>query len=388
MEKLSDKNIIIVTHKSLMPVIPGNDLKRFLLKSNVNKLIYITHPLLLLKESSKLSSQFEFYENSNIKKTSNAHHWILPESIAYIKDFIYTLIWIIKSNKTFDIYFGINNLNAFSGLILKNLGRVKKVVYYTIDLYPQRFSNKVVNWIYHRLDRICVQYCDETWNVSPFLTKWRAKQGMVGEKFSRQVTVPIGIWFADMNIVPNHRVNIKKIVYVGHLKNFYGVDLIILALPEIIKKIPGVKLEIIGGGEQLDELKQLIGKLKLTSDVKFLGWKDKEEAEKLMSDASIGLAPFDTRVDEKLKNADPAKIKDYLSLGLPVVMTSASINASAIDRAKCGIIIDFTKESLVKAVVKLLSNRKLWSRYRKNARKYVKQFDWNILFSKNISRLT
>ena len=385
---LADKNIAIVTHRSILPCIPGDDLKRFLLNCGVNKLIYITHPLLLLKESYELRSKYEYHHTSKLMKTASAYQWILPEFLSYIKDFLYSIYWVLKSGQTFDIYFGMNNLNAFAGLVLKKLGRVKKVVYYTIDLYPQRFSSKIINWIYHKLDNICVKFCDETWNVSPFIAQWRARRGMIGNNYSRQFTVPIGIWFDDMKRVPLNKVNQKKIVYVGHLKNFYGVDLIIRALPLIRKKIPGIRLEIIGGGEQMEELKELANELSASLNVKFYGWKDKKQAEQLMSDGAIGLAPFNILIiDEKIKNADPAKIKDYLALGLPVVMTNATLNANSIAKAKCGAVVDYTPESLANAVIKLLSNENLRQEYRKNALEYVSQFDWNKLFSKNVSRL-
>lgn len=387
MENLKNKNFIIVTHRSLMPCIPGDDLKKFLL-TNGAKVLYITHPLILLKESKNLSSQFSIYEKNKLKKSSYAYHWILPEPLLMIKDFLYTLSWILKDNQIYDVYFGVNNLNAFCGLLLKKLGRVKKVVYYTIDLYPQRFPNKLINWLYHKIDRLCVQYSNETWNVSPFLTTFRAKKGAKGKKYSRQYTVPIGVWFHEIKKVSPEKISKNKIVYVGHLKNFYGVDLAIKALPQILSKIPNAYLDIIGGGEEMKKLKLLANSVNVNKNVKFYGWKEKKEAERIMSNAAVGLAPFNTTIiDEKVKNADPAKIKDYLSLGIPVVMTNASINANEIQKKKCGIVIDYNPQSLAKAVIFLLSNSLLREKYRKNALEYTKQFDWNFLFSKNISRL-
>lgn len=391
MEKLKDhlkgKNIAIVTHRSIMPCIPGDDLKKFLINNGCSRLLYIKHPLLLLEESHKLSSEGHLFKNGGLSKTFLAHHLKLPEPLLYLKDFIYTILWVFATRQKYDLYFGMNNLNAFAGLVLKRLGRVKKAVYYTIDLYPQRFNNKFINWVYHKLDKYCVRLCDETWNVSPFLAKYRARNGMTSPAYSRQFTVPIGIWFDEIERVPVGKVKKAKIAYVGHLKALYGVDLAIRALPLIRKNIPNVNLGIIGGGEQQEELQELASKLEVMDCVKFYGWKEKKEAEKLLADAAIGLAPFNTFVDEKIKNADPAKIKDYLALGLPVVMTNAPLNAKAIAKLRCGIVIDYTPESLAKAVVKLLSNKKLWAEYRKNALEYVQQFNWNNLFTKNISRL-
>lgn len=393
MEKLKDylksKNIAIVTHKSILPCIPGDDLKRFLLNCGVNKLIYITHPLLLLKESYGLRSKSEYHHLSKLIKTANAYHWMLPEPLAYIKDFIYSIYWVLKTGQTYDFYFGMNNLNALAGLVLKKLGRVKKVVYYTIDLYPQRFSSKIINWIYHKLDNLCVKFCDETWNVSTFMVQWRAGRGMTGNNYSRQFTVPIGIWFDDMKRVPLNKIKKTKIVYIGHLMPFRGGDLIIKSLPLIIKKVPKVRLEIVGGGQQLKELKQLAEKLKIKQHIKFHGFvRNDKKAEKLISDGSVGLAPYSTKVtDDQIKNSDPAKIKYYLALGLPVVTTNATLHAKSIDKARCGIVMDYTPESLANAVIKFLTNEKLLKEYRRNALQYVKQFDWNNIFSKNISRL-
>lgn len=384
---LKNKSIAIVTHKSIMPCIPGADLKKFVLENNCSKLIYLTHPLLYIKESYEFNSEGSYYAGTKEVKKFSAFHWVMPEPLLYIKDIICTLYWIWKTNQKYDIYFGINNLNALAGIMLRKFGRVNKVVYYTIDLFPQRFPNKLINWLYHKLDNFCVAYCDETWNVSPYLAEYRKKKGVKEQQYSRQFTVPIGVWFDEMKRVLVSKVKKTKIVYVGHLKQFYGVDLAIRALPLIRKRIPNAYLDIIGGGEQREELENLTKDLDLSRNITFYGWKEKKEAEKILADGALGLAPFNTDVDEKIKNADPAKIKDYLALGLPVVMTNASLNAEAISKLRCGIIIDYTPESLANAVIKLLSNKNVWEEYRKNAIKYVKQFDWNYLFSKNISRL-
>lgn len=384
---LKNKSVVIVTHRSVMPCIPGDDLKKFLLGNGCEKILYIRHPLLLLEESYNLTSDGHYFVEGQLTKSLKAYHFKLPEPLLYLKDFFYTLAWAFASNQKYDLYFGINNLNAFAGIMLKKLGRVKKAIYYTIDLYPTRFGNKLINWIYHRLDRYCVRNSDETWNVSPFLAKYRQQHGMTGPDFTRQHTVPIGIWYDEMKRVPPNKVRKATIAYVGHLKALYGVDLAIKALPLITRKIPQITLGIVGGGEQREELEALARSLHVENRIKFYGWKEKKEAEEIISSAALGLAPFNTAVDEKIKNADPAKIKDYLALGLPVITTNAPLTAEELQNKKCGMVIEYTPQSLANAVIKLLENNNLRLAYRKNALTYVKQFDWNYLFSKNISRL-
>lgn len=92
-------------------------------------------------------------------------------------------------------------------------------------------------------------------------------------------------------------------------------------------------------------------------------------------------------LDDKVKNADPGKIKDYTSAGLPVITTKAIYTWRDIEKFKCGIVINYNEDELAKAVILLLQNVNLLLQYRKNAVKYAKQFDWEKLFTENLIRV-
>ena len=49
---------------------------------------------------------------------------------------------------------------------MKTLGWVDKVVFYTIDFTPRRFKNKILNNFYLLIDKWCVKFADEVWNLS------------------------------------------------------------------------------------------------------------------------------------------------------------------------------------------------------------------------------
>ena len=80
-----------------------------------------------------------------------------------------TLLQVVKTGKSYDLYVGSNNLNASVGLILKTLGKVKRVVYFSPDWVLDRFGNLLLNRVYHWLDYICVKNCDMTWNSSAIM---------------------------------------------------------------------------------------------------------------------------------------------------------------------------------------------------------------------------
>lgn len=387
--KLKKLKIILVSHDCLL-VGPNSFLRDYLNDNQVNQLLYITHPLLLIKESHKESSRYELYSQGHLIKNHLAIHWQFSEPLLYVKDFIYTILWTTKNSWRSDLYIGLDPLNALAGLILKQLGLTKKVIYYSIDYFPNRFQNKLLNQIYHTTDKVCVRFCDETWNVSSSMVSAREKNNNMDPKtYKRQYTVPIGVWFVKAKRKDFADIDKKKIIYIGSLLPTMGIDLIIESMPIIIKKIPDIQLEIIGGGPEGKKLKLLAKKLKIKHFIKFYGWvRNRQKVEELLSDGAIGLATFNPNIPgDEVRNADPAKVKDYLLLGMPVIVTDIFSSCQEMKKAGCVIVVNYDKEEIASWVIKLLLNHKLLLKYRKNAIKFIEQYDWGKIYFTNLVRI-
>lgn len=388
MNNLPSKKIVVVTHSLVYSA--SQALRDFLREHACGDLLYISHPLPNIEKGGLERSYCEISRGKKIRFSQKSFFRFnfLPLTIFY--EFCLTLFWVVKEQKTYDLFIGVDNINALCGLLLKKIGRTKKVVYYTIDYFPTRFSNKQLNSLYHAIDKLCVKYSDETWNVSEKMIYAREKtNSMQFSQYPRQYTVPIGIWYKKVERLPFNKVKMNKIVFVGHLVAHMGVDLIIKSIPLIQEKIPTLSVDIIGGGEELDNLNRLAKKMKVASCVHFWGWvKDRTKLETIMKSSSIGLAPFNTTIlDEKVKNADPGKIKDYMLLGMPVVMTNAVSASEELRKNKCAYIISYTKKSFSNAIIALLLDKKLLQEYRKNVLKYIKQFDYETIYKKNLARV-
>jgi len=96
---------------------------------------------------------------------------------------------------------------------------------------------------------------------------------------------------------------------------------------------------------------------------------------------------YDKEKDRFTYYADPTKLKDYLSTGLPILLTDVPHNARDIENNKCGLIIDYTADRIAEAVIDLMKNEERLKQYRENATNYAKQFDWNIIFKENLERV-
>ena len=58
-------------------------------------------------------------------------------------------------------------------------------------------------------------------------------------------------------------------LYIGRLVWVKGVDKLIMAMPQVLKKVPNIKLVVVGLGEMRDYLEKLVDNLKLQDVVKF-----------------------------------------------------------------------------------------------------------------------
>lgn len=388
MSKPSGFQIALATHYYIYSA--SQALRDFLRQKKGLKLFYIAHPLNLKDVKSKDKSFAEFSSGRGVTKKFKTDKRFNSVLVSSIFEFFLLIMWIFKTRQIYDLYIGVDNLNAIQGLILRKLGKVKKVVFYTIDYYPTRFENKLLNWMYHSIDRICVENADETWNVSSAMIVAREKMYSMSKKaYRRQHEVPIGIWYNRTRRKRFAQIDKKKLIFVGHLLPYMGVDLVIKTLPKLINDIKGVKLEIIGDGQEKKKLVNLVKKLGLENKVKFHGWiKKRRKLEEVLSDGAIGLATFNTRIlDEKVKNADPGKIKDYMQVGMPVITTNAVSTADRIVKAEAGMLIDYDVNELYRALVKLLKDEDMLKKYRQNALAYVKRFDYPAIFKPNLERV-
>lgn len=382
--KMAFENLdtIIVTHEAATG--PAQELRDFL-KPKVKNLFFIAHPLLFLPKMKERSSYYEKYKNGKLIKRRQSFHWQLPEVLSYVKDCFYTVFWILASRDKHDLFVGSGNINALMGIILKKLGKVEKTVFYCIDYIPQRFNNRIINNIYHLIDKICAEGCDVTWNLSPRMIEGREKRWR--KNFPKQVVAPHGVHFSRIKRLPFDKIDKKEIVFMGSILQKQGIQLVIKALPEIIKKIKDVHFTIIGTGPYEKNLKDLVKKMKLIKAVTFTGYiESHRELENIISKGALGIALYNPKIDQFTYYSDPGKVKVYLGAGLPIIITDVPYIAGEIKKRKCGIIVDYKEENITKAIAELLKDENKLKTYRRNAIKYAEEFDWNKIFNNTLKR--
>jgi glycosyltransferase involved in cell wall biosynthesis len=62
------------------------------------------------------------------------------------------------------------------------------------------------------------------------------------------------------------------VAYLGRLKKYKGIDLVIQALPEVVQRVPDAVYKIVGEGDDRPRLEALTRKLGMEKHVEFTGW--------------------------------------------------------------------------------------------------------------------
>jgi len=370
--------VAIVTH--VFATGPAQELEEYL-KDKVDFLLFIGHPFSYAQDTR---SFFNIYNSGNIEKRK-AFNWELPSILMYFKDIFYTICWTVRCPDKFDLFVGADPLNAFSGIVLRTIGKVKKVVFYTIDYVPNRFDNRLLNWIYHAIDRFCAKHSDKVWNLSARMIIARQKEGL--KRTDNQIVVPIGVRFERINRPEAGQIDRNRLVYMGHLRKGQGLELLIDSLPVIIANNSNIKLIIIGTGELEQYLKNKVRELSLEPQVEFKGYIDShEDVENALATCGVGMSLYEPHSDSFTWYTDPGKPKQYLACGLPVIITRVPWIAEEIERIPMGVAINYNKEELVRAVTKLTSDGELYYKYRENAIRYASDISWEKIFDEALTK--
>jgi glycosyltransferase involved in cell wall biosynthesis len=378
---LSKLSFLVISHVAFTG--HAQELKNFLIQ-RANKLVFIGHPFSYAVQKKSIA---EYYENGVLKAKVMAPQISGPDILLYLKDFLVTFYFILKFRIKFNFCVGVDPLNAFVGLILRLLGFAQVVIFYVVDYVPYRFKNVLLNGVYRSLDRLCVYNADSTWNLTPAMADARQKIG-INKCNTNQITVPTGIHSERIKDKSLETSDKNSIVFLSHLRKGQGIELVLDALPELVKEIPSIKLIVIGTGPLGKYFKEEVKKRNIADNVVFLGYiENHNEIEEIVARCRLGIAPYVPDPDSFTWYADPGKPKVYLGCGIPVVITKVPEVAFEISKRKVGIAINYNSHELCDAIIKLVNDDKLYEMYRANAVRFAYELNWDIVFTEAFSKL-
>jgi len=165
----------------------------------------------------------------------------------------------------------------------------------------------------------------------------------------------------------------KNIIFTGAMYHHRGLDILLDAIPEIIKKHKDSRFILIGNGPEKQKLEEITIDKKISEFVYFEEWIDREGIPKKLSDSMIGIGPL--RLTEVTKGALPIKVLEYMASSLPIIAQNGTLPTNILEDGKNGFFIKNSKE-LADKINYLLENEDKRESFGIKSKEMVKKFDW------------
>lgn len=209
-------------------------------------------------------------------------------------------------------------------------------------------------------------------------------------KKNKLTVIPNGVDTSEFTILSrvdffdkylNGKNDYKKVVFVGRLDAQKGVEYLIRAVPNVIKKYHKVHFFILGNGNLENMLKKLAAELDLLNIITFMDMIPLEMMPEFYSSADIFCLP-------SIHEGFPLSIAEALSIGLVIVASATEGIPEAIVENKNGFLvkpknISQLSEKLIKALT--LNDEKLKEIQNNNILLARKKYSWENIVKKIVN---
>jgi glycosyltransferase involved in cell wall biosynthesis len=176
--------------------------------------------------------------------------------------------------------------------------------------------------------------------------------------------------------------NKKICLYQGLISENRGVGLIIKAAVNIVQENDNCIFFFLGDGSYLNELKSKVTQAHMEGRIYILGSIDQQNLLKYTKSADIGIHA----INNSCLNHDyclPNKLFEYIHSGLVLMMTDLTELKKFVEENKIGLTFeDNNVKSLEKQLLKLLTDKELFEKYRENSIALANKITWDNEYQK------
>ncbi len=165
--------------------------------------------------------------------------------------------------------------------------------------------------------------------------------------------------------------DIPTVAFVGRLKKYKSIDILIKAMQIVAGKIDRVKLLIIGDGDYKNQLQRLTTKLGLDSIVEFTGYVEEGRKVELLERSHVVVNPS-PKEGWGLTNIEAN------ACGTPVIASDAPGLRDSVINGQTGLLFEYGNiRDLAEKILLILGNRQLREKFSKGALSWASGFNWD-----------
>ena len=174
---------------------------------------------------------------------------------------------------------------------------------------------------------------------------------------------------------PRRRSDHRPVVmFPGGLQWHQGLDIAIRAFAKLRCRLPDAEFHIYGDGKMKPSLVNLAQELGLNGSVRFFNPLRLQQIADVMAEADLGVVP--KRADSFGNEAYSTKIMEFMSLGVPMVVSSTKIDRYYFDDSVVQFFESGNADALAEAMFNVLSNDERRRGLVARASEYVSRNSW------------
>ncbi|MDO3722584.1 glycosyltransferase family 4 protein [Marinobacter sp. chi1] len=308
-----------------------------------------------IPEQQEIDRQFP-QDIRRLQMKSESWGLISRQGIVFYLRSIYK-IWKIRPRGLSQIHCGRTIPEGFIGLILARMLNKPLVCYvHGEDIETARTSRELI-WIVKRVLSGATQLICNSQNTSTLLEEhWQVPREKIevlnpGVDPDRFCPAP-----KDPEFRAEYGWDSRFVcLTVGRLQRRKGHDVMIQAVPKLLKDIPEFLYVIVGSGEQYENLKRLVASLKLQHHVQFLQELNDEVLIKCYQQCDLFILP--NRTDENDIEGFGMVLVEAQASGKPVIAGNSGGTAETMQVNRTGLLAECTSpDSITHAILELKRN--------------------------------
>jgi glycosyltransferase involved in cell wall biosynthesis len=318
---------------------------------------------------TRLSRKRKFGENS-------------PVYIAHLIHFFFGAFGAISARALAQPYDVVHVHNmpdfiVFTAIVARLRGA--KVILDLHDLVPELYADKKPGWRQsfagHLLrweEKISARFAQHVIISNHLWLKTVTGRSAATEKCSVFVNnVDTRIFYLRKRVRSDDR---RIILFHGSLSYHQGVDLVIKAMPKVLSQLPQAEFHIYGNGSERESLKRLARDHGVEKAVRFQEEVVLDEIPQIIADADVGVVA--KRADSFGNLAYSTKILEFMSQGIPVVLSRTEIDSYYFDDSVVSFFESGNVDALAGALIDVLQNDVGRQQMVARAFEYVARNDW------------
>ena len=267
---------------------------------------------------------------------------------------------------------------VFAALGPKLMGA--KVVLDLHDLVPELYASKFgaddSKWVVRLtklVERACVRFADRALAVHEPHLEALVGHGNPEGKFTIVMNAPDPRLFARRREAPLPAG--FTVIYHGTISRRHGLDVAVRAVALARRSYEDIRLEVVGDGDGVAELRTLVSELGLGAAVSITeGRFPAEELRPLFDRASAGVVPLSHDIFTRYML--PVKLLEYVALGLPVICSRTDTVQAYFDETMVSFVEPGSDEDLAAKLVELRNDEEKRHRLVTRADAFLEEHSW------------